>query len=231
MCLYLVCISVCVCVCYTYVRACVSVPEGVRVCVSVCLCVCPEQSWGTLWRPALRSTVHRDRKGSGKATQTSLCLFWALTGKELQQAEIEEKGFLKKEKNTWEKAEGGDCTRHVPCAHVSGGEELNGKARPRKEASKTGRQLHFRQSLNLHLDYASESKWGALRPVLSRSSLILPLSFSLAPKWHPLVFTRQTLKIYLECNILRKCFYVYRKVGKIRKAFHLPKHPCFSKGI
>lgn len=55
MCLYLVCI--CVCVCYTYVCACVSMPEGVRVCVY--LCVCPEQNWGTVWLPALRSTVHR----------------------------------------------------------------------------------------------------------------------------------------------------------------------------
>ena len=137
-CAYIWCVflCVCVCVCYTYVCACISMPEGVCVCVSVCvcLCICLEHNWGTLWLAALRNTVHRG----------SLCwqerIWKSYTDKPAFVLGLDRKGAsvsrnrgegIFEEKNTWEKAEGGDCSRHVPCAHVSREEELNGKARPR----------------------------------------------------------------------------------------------------
>lgn len=101
--------SMCLHLVYVYVSVGVSVCSD-YMCVYVCPCPCVwvhgsnEVHWSLLFEGA-RSTrgVQVDWQGSGKASQISLCVCWALTGIGLQQAEIEKEGSGKKEKKICEK--------------------------------------------------------------------------------------------------------------------------------
>lgn len=160
MCLYLVCISLCVCAraipMYVHVYLCL------WVCVSVCVCVSVQSLTEAHWLAALGNTVHRGspcwQEGIWKSYTDKPTFVLGLDRKGASVSRNRGEGIFGERNKYLRKGGERGLYRHVPPAHVSGEEELKGKARPRQEASETGRQLHFQQSLNLHLDYASEAK-------------------------------------------------------------------------